>query len=74
MIIPSGWIHAVYTPCDSIVIGGNFLHAYHMEMQFTISQIEKRCGVPPKFTFPCFEKLMWWTAVKFIHRLKRELN
>ena len=25
LIIPSGWIHAVYTPVDSMVFGGNFL-------------------------------------------------
>jgi oxalate decarboxylase/phosphoglucose isomerase-like protein (cupin superfamily) len=24
IIIPSGWIHAVYTPKDSIAFGGNF--------------------------------------------------
>lgn len=26
MIIPTGWIHGVYTPKDTLVIGGNFLH------------------------------------------------
>ena len=26
--IPSGWIHAVYTPEDSLVFGGNFLHSF----------------------------------------------
>ena len=26
LIIPSGWIHAVYTPVDSMVFGGNFLN------------------------------------------------
>lgn len=26
--IPSGWIHAVYTPTDSLVFGGNFLHSF----------------------------------------------
>lgn len=24
--IPTGWIHAVFTPEDSLVFGGNFLH------------------------------------------------
>ncbi|KAG6891137.1 hypothetical protein C0992_010125 [Termitomyces sp. T32_za158] len=28
MIIPAGWIHAVYTPVDTLVFGGNFLHSY----------------------------------------------
>lgn len=33
LFIPSGWIHAVLTPCDSLVFGGNFLHSYAIEMQ-----------------------------------------
>ena len=30
LIIPSGWIHAVYTPVDSMVFGGNFLTMSHV--------------------------------------------
>ncbi|KAG5643910.1 hypothetical protein DXG03_009481 [Asterophora parasitica] len=30
MIIPAGWIHAVYTPVDTLVFGGNFLHSYNV--------------------------------------------
>lgn len=30
-IIPTGYIHAVYTPMDSIVFGGNFLHSYNVD-------------------------------------------
>ncbi|PIO64079.1 hypothetical protein TELCIR_14304 [Teladorsagia circumcincta] len=33
LMIPSGWIHAVYTPVDSLVFGGNFLHALNVPMQ-----------------------------------------
>lgn len=33
MFIPTGWIHAVYTPEDSLVFGGNFLHNYNIELQ-----------------------------------------
>ena len=29
-MIPTGWIHAVYTPADSLVFGGNFLHRYEI--------------------------------------------
>lgn len=25
LFLPGGWIHAVYTPIDSLVYGGNFL-------------------------------------------------
>jgi F-box/leucine-rich repeat protein 10/11 len=33
IFLPSGWIHAVYTPEDSIVFGGNYLHSYAIKMQ-----------------------------------------
>ena len=26
LLIPGGWPHAVVTPEDSVVVGGNFLH------------------------------------------------
>ena len=31
-MIPSGWMHAVYTPEDSLVFGGNFLHSFAIGM------------------------------------------
>ena len=33
LVIPTGWIHAVYTPIDSVVLGGNFLHGLDMDLQ-----------------------------------------
>jgi hypothetical protein len=33
LMIPSGWIHAVYTPMDSLVFGGNFVHPLAIAMQ-----------------------------------------
>ena len=33
VFLPSGWIHAVMTPRDSLVFGGNFLHRLCMPMQ-----------------------------------------
>ncbi|EFP04648.1 hypothetical protein CRE_31241 [Caenorhabditis remanei] len=33
-IIPSGYIHFVYTPEDSIVVGGNFLMTQYLEQHF----------------------------------------
>jgi F-box and leucine-rich repeat protein 10/11 len=38
--IPSGWIHAVFTPNDSLVFGGNFLHSYGIEKQLRIAKLE----------------------------------
>lgn len=36
MLIPTGWIHAVYTPKDSLVFGGNFLHSLNIELQLQL--------------------------------------
>lgn len=66
MIIPSGWIHAVWTPENSLVIGGNFLTRLHYEMQIRIAEIEKNTKVPRKFRYPHFQKLMWYTAIRYL--------
>ncbi len=44
-MIPTGWIHAVYTPDDSLVFGGNFLHALNMDGQIEIANLEIRLKV-----------------------------
>lgn len=62
LIIPSGWIHAVYTPVDTVVVGGNFLTAFNIPTQFKIIDIEIKTKVDKKFKFPNFSKLMWFTA------------
>ena len=49
LLIPSGWIHAVYTPEDSLVFGGNFLHSFAIEKQLRVAQIEELTKVPAKF-------------------------
>ena len=33
LFIPTGWIHAVMTPKDSLVFGGNFLHSLNIQLQ-----------------------------------------
>lgn len=40
-----GWIHAVYTPEDTLVFGGNFLHSFNIPMQLNIYSIEDRTRV-----------------------------
>lgn len=61
-IIPSGWIHCVHTPQDSIVFGGNFLTLRDMKMQLKIYDIERVTKVPNKFRFPMFNKVIWLSA------------
>ncbi|KAI7902568.1 uncharacterized protein BX663DRAFT_62169 [Cokeromyces recurvatus] len=65
LFIPSGWIHAVYTPEDSIVFGGNFLQSFNIQMQLKVDAIEEITGIPPKFRFPYFMRLNWYALVKF---------
>ncbi|GAA5916341.1 hypothetical protein JCM6882_000857, partial [Rhodosporidiobolus microsporus] len=67
--IPTGWIHAVYTPSDSLVIGGNFLHSLNIPTQLRIYQIELATKVPRKFRFPHFVRLLWFVAQHYHARL-----
>ena len=66
LFIPSGWIHAVYTPEDSLVFGGNFVHRHSLEMQLTIYRLERQMKVGKDFKFPNYQKLMWYAARGFL--------
>ena len=66
MLIPAGWIHAVWTPEDSLVIGGNFLTRLNFGMQLRVAQVEKATGVARKFRYPHFQKLHWYTALRYL--------
>ncbi|KAL2866378.1 [Histone H3]-lysine-36 demethylase [Aspergillus lucknowensis] len=66
MLIPSGWIHAVWTPENSLVIGGNFLTRLNYGMQIKVAKIEKDTKVPMKFRYPFFQKIQWYTALKYL--------
>ena len=39
MMIPSGWIHAVFTPKPPLVFGGNFLHSLNIPMQLQVRTV-----------------------------------
>jgi F-box/leucine-rich repeat protein 10/11 len=66
MLIPSGWIHAVWTPQNSLVIGGNFLTRLNYGMQIKVLNIEKETKVPRKFRYPFFQKIQWYTALRYL--------
>lgn len=66
MMIPAGWIHAVWTPENSLVIGGNFLTRLNYGMQIKVAKIEKDTKVPRKFRYPFFQKIQWYAAVKYL--------
>ncbi|KAI9534648.1 hypothetical protein NQZ68_010031 [Dissostichus eleginoides] len=69
--IPSGWIHAVYTPEDSLVFGGNILHSFNIPMQLTIHEIENRTKVNSKFRFPFYNEICWYVLERYLHCLTK---
>ncbi|KAH9810354.1 JmjC domain-containing histone demethylation protein 1 [Melampsora americana] len=70
MIIPTGWIHAVYTPIDSLVFGGNYLHSLNIPIQLRVHEIENHTKVPKKFRFPFFVRMLWYIADHYQKKLE----
>ncbi|XP_056129478.1 lysine-specific demethylase 2A isoform X2 [Lampris incognitus] len=68
-MIPSGWIHAVYTPEDTLVFGGNFLHSFNIPMQLNIYSIEDRTRVPAKFRYPFYYEMCWYVLERYLYCL-----
>lgn len=68
-LIPTGWIHAVYTLEDSLVFGGNFLHSFGIEKQLRVAQVEDLTKVPNKFRYPFYTELLWYVLVRYVHCL-----
>ncbi|KAL4640613.1 lysine-specific demethylase 2A-like isoform X1 [Arapaima gigas] len=73
-MIPSGWIHAVYTPVDTLVFGGNFLHSFNIPMQLHISSIEDRTRVSiraclSKFRYPFYYEMCWYVLERYLYCL-----
>ena len=54
LVIPSGWIHAVYTPEKSLVFGGNFLLTTSMFRQLQVHAVEEQTRTAKKYRFPNF--------------------
>lgn len=70
LFIPSGWIHAVYTPVDSIVVGGNFLHSLAVGTQLDVHCIETRTKVPQKFRFPNFVRINFYAGANYLFKMR----
>ncbi|XP_001606028.1 jmjC domain-containing histone demethylation protein 1 [Nasonia vitripennis] len=69
LFIPTGWIHAVYTPQDSLVFGGNFLHSFGIDKQLRVAQVEEATKVPHKFRYPFFTEMLWYVLERYVHVL-----
>ncbi|KAL7270459.1 JmjC domain-containing histone demethylation protein 1 [Rhizina undulata] len=68
LFIPSGWIHAVYTPEDSLVVGGNFLTKNHYIKQLQVQRIEVATEVKLSQRYPKFTTLMWHVLYHYCTR------
>lgn len=71
LMIPTAWIHAVYTPTDSLVIGGNFLHGLDISLQLEVHCIETRTRVQEKFRFPFYLPLNFYAGGYYLDKLRR---
>ncbi|CAL2052301.1 unnamed protein product [Caenorhabditis brenneri] len=63
-MIPGGYLHFVYTPVDSLVIGGNFLMKKYAKLQFQCTEHEesllpKRGEINTSHLFEGFRNGMW---------------
>ena len=65
LLIPSGWIHAVHTPEDSFVFGGNFIHTAEIPMQLRVFVMEEALHVDSTFRYPQFVPASWYAARAF---------
>ncbi|EEB08507.1 jmjc domain chromatin associated protein Epe1 [Schizosaccharomyces japonicus yFS275] len=65
IVIPSGWIYAVANLCDTTAISGNFLTSLHLKQELDVFDMEKRMGIKSYYQYPCFESIMWYSALYF---------
>lgn len=71
LVIPTAWIHAVYTPSDSVVIGGNFLHGLDIPLQLEVHCIETRTRVQEKFRFPYYLPINFYAGGYYLDKLRK---
>lgn len=55
IFLPTGWIHAVYTPNDSLVFGGNFLQSLNIPLQLKYLFYEHIFGIFVKLNMKIVE-------------------
>ncbi|EJW75625.1 hypothetical protein WUBG_13470, partial [Wuchereria bancrofti] len=67
-IIPSGWIHAVYTPEDSLVFGGNFLHSFSIPMQLRVIRSENILVIKEKYRYPSYMEMVWYVIENIVKK------
>lgn len=71
LFIPGGYLHAVSTPKDSVVLGGNFVHGLQFKTVHEVTQVEKQLKIQPAFRYPMHEKVILYAAIDLLKRLDR---
>ena len=68
----AGWIHAVFTPEDSLVFGGNFIHSFNIPGQIKISEIEDSTKVTCEVDYRVnlLDSLSLFNSLSFAHSPK----
>jgi len=66
LLLPGGWLHAVYTPEDSLVFGGNFLLSSGVYRQLQVTQIEHLTKVRRAFQLPLQRQLSWYALTALL--------
>lgn len=74
LLIPGAWIHAVHTPLDSLVFGGNFLNSFNIIRQLQVYGIEQRTFVGKAYRFPHFKLVNWFLLCTLLPLAKKLVN
>lgn len=71
LFLPGGWLHAVSTPVDSVVVGGNFLNVYRLKNALEVVDMERRLKVDSEAHYPKLKMLMYYAACDLVRRSQR---
>jgi len=66
LFLPAGWVHAVFTPKDSVAFSGSFLHSLNIAAQLKVNYIERAIGVAEKHRFPFFTEMLWYVLDRYV--------
>nr|CAD7199081.1 unnamed protein product [Timema douglasi] len=69
LLIPSGWLHAVYAQRDTLMFGGKFLHSFGIDAQLKVAKLEKIRRKPRSSRYPLFTEMLWFVLEGYVHRL-----
>lgn len=71
MLMPGGWIHAVFTSADTISVAGNFLNSFCITAQLRVHDIENKTREKQKYLFPDFIRLNELAADHYLKQLRQ---